>query len=103
MGRSAEHSSLEQRLDILHRAQAGEDDPTIARSIGLSRWTVRKWRRLGTRGGREALTQRLGRPPTGALTQVALPLRDEIRRLRIAHPGWGPVTLRLEIRKQRWR
>ena len=100
MGRSAQHSSLEQRLDILHRAQAGEDDPTIARAVGLSRWTVRKWRRLGTRGGRVALTRRLGRPPSGALTQTAAPLRDEIRRLRLAHPGWGPVTLRLEIDQQ---
>ena len=101
MNRATQHTSLGQRLEILQRAQDGADDPTIARTMALSPWTVRKWRRLGRPSAqRSALAPRMGRPPTGALGHFALSLREEIRHLRTANPGWGAKTLRLEIEKR---
>ncbi len=42
-----------------------------------------------------------GRPPTGALGSFSH-IRQTLHQMREEHPGWGPVTLRLELEKQGW-
>jgi hypothetical protein len=39
----------------------------------------------------------MGRPAAGPLSQAAAGVVAEIRRLRAAHPGWGPLTLQTEL------
>jgi transposase len=101
MGQGNHAPTLQQRLEIAARAARGETDPQIAAALQLSPATVRKWRRRGQREGRSGLGSHMGRPRTGALGQTSLELRDAARELRLAHPGWGPQTLRLELAHDR--
>ena len=101
MGQGNHATTLQQRLEISDRAERGETDPQIAAALQLSPATVRKWRRRGQREGRSGLGSHMGRPRTGALGQTSLELRDAARELRLAHPGWGPQTLRLELAHDR--
>ena len=101
MGQGNHATTLQQRLEISERADRGETDPQIAAALQLSPATVRKWRRRGQREGRSGLGSHMGRPRTGALGQTSLALRDAARELRLAHPGWGPQTLRLELAHDR--
>ena len=95
MPRRAPKTSLQERQAILARTQAGEPAPQIAAALGWSVHTVRKWRRLARRGA--PLSPRIGRLPTGPLGQFPPALAAAIRQLRLAHPGWGPTTLLLEL------
>jgi hypothetical protein len=89
-------TTLQQRLEIWDRAQRGETDPQIAAVMQLNPITVRKWRRRVQHQGRAGLGSRRGRPARGVLSQASPELRQTVRDLRAAHPGWGPETLRLE-------
>ncbi len=97
MPQRGQATTLEQRVEIVERAKAGETDAQIARGLGLSSWTVRKWRRKGEKEGRVGLSPPQGRPATGALGTVSLRMRKAVRELRESHPGWGPLTLRVEL------
>lgn len=90
-------SSLEERIEIGERWQAGQTDQQIAQTMGFSVWTVRKWRRKYQRSGRAGLSLPLGRPPTGALGQFPQEMRQRVQQMRQQHPGWGPLTLRTEL------
>ena len=89
---------FEQRLAIWELAQHGQTDAQIAQHLGLGRAVVRKWRRRARRQGRAGLSSTLGRPRRGALSHSPASI-PEVRRLRQAHPGWGPLTLRVEVGK----
>ncbi len=69
-------TTLEERIEIGERWEAGQTDPEIAAAMGRSVWTVRKWRRKYQREGRSGLASHMGRPPTGALGQFPLEMRD---------------------------
>ncbi|HET60217.1 MAG TPA: helix-turn-helix domain-containing protein [Chloroflexi bacterium] len=97
MSRQGNVTTLQQRLEIHARSEAGETDPQIAAAMGLSYWVVRKWRRCQAHEGRVSLAVPPGRPATGALGSVALALREAIQALRQAHPGWGPQTILTEL------
>lgn len=97
MAHQGRRTTLAERLDISARATAGQSDPEIAAALDLSVSTVRKWRRKAQREGRAGLASRLGRPSTGALGQFPSSIREAIDQMRRAHPGWGPLTLRLEL------
>ncbi len=90
-------TTLQQRLEIVERAQAGESDAAIAQALSFSRWTVRKWRRKERDQGRAGLTPSRGRPATGALGTVSTEISEAIRAMRQVHPGWGPETIRTEL------
>jgi transposase len=90
-------TTLAERVEIGERWEAGQKDPEIAAAMGLSVSTVRKWRRKYKKEGRAGLTSRIGRPPTGALGQFPLEIRDTIREMRMEHPGWGPITIRTAL------
>lgn len=101
MGQGNRATTLQQRLEIADRAARGETDPQIATLLQLSPATVRKWRRRAQCEGRRGLSSHMGRPRTGALGQTSLEIRDTARELRLANPGWGPQTLRLELARDR--
>jgi transposase InsO family protein len=96
---SANHqaTTLQQRIEIGERAQRGETDPQIAAALQLSPSTVRKWRRKLQHEGRSGLAPKIGRPKSGILSTVLPELRTALRETRLARPGWGPQTLRLEL------
>jgi transposase len=89
-------TTLEERIEIGERWEAGQTDPEIAEALGCSVWTIRKWRRKYQREGRSGLASRMGRPPTGALGYFPKRVRDIILEMRDANPGWGPDTIRAE-------
>jgi hypothetical protein len=90
-------TTYEERLEIGERWAAGESDPEIAAAMNRSLWTVRKWRRSYQQDGRAGLVSHMGRPAKGALGQFPLDMRDEIRKMRQANPGWGPMTILGEL------
>jgi len=94
-------TTFEERIEIGERWETGQRDPEIAAAMGRSVWTVRKWRRKYQREGRSGLVSRMGRPPTGALGQFPLEMRDAVREMREHHSGWGPLTIRMELEDDR--
>ncbi len=103
MNRRGHITTFQERVEIAERAAAGQTDAESASALGCSRWTVRKWRRIAQREGREGLTSEVGRPPIGPLGTVPAALRDTIRQVRQDHPGWGPNTILAALRTDpRW-
>lgn len=90
-------TTLEERVMILTLAEAGHSDRDIAQRVGCSLRTVRKWRRRGQREGIQGLVSKMGRPATGAMGTFPLIVRETVQSLRQVHPGWGPLTLRIEL------
>jgi len=86
-----------QRLACANQAADGQTDGEMAQRLGWSKWTVRKWRRAYQKNGEEGLLSRMGRPQRGPLSTFPLEVRDELEKMRKAHPGWGPVTLVEEL------
>lgn len=99
MAQPGRRTSLEERVEIGVRWEAGETDREIAAAMGRPVWTVRKWRRKYQREGRAGLFSRMGRPASGALGQFPLQLRDRIREMRRENPGWGASTIQAELEK----
>lgn len=97
MGQGNRPTTLQQRLEIWERAEHGENDAAIAAAMQLSLLTVRKWRRRAQCQGRAGLGSQIGRPKSGPLGHATPELRQAVRQLRSAQPGWGPITLRLEL------
>ena len=100
MAQRGRRTTFKERVEIGERWEAGQKDPEIAAAMGLSVWTVRKWRRKYQAEGRVGLASRMGRPPTGALSQFPLEIRDLIREMRQEHSGWGPLTIRTELENE---
>jgi transposase len=96
MRQRGRRTTLEERIEIGERWEAGQTDPEIGEAMGCSVWVVRKWRRRYQREGRSGLASRMGRPPTGALGHFPKRVREAIREMREANPGWGPDTIRAE-------
>ena len=91
--------SFAERLDIGERWAAGQTDAEIAAALGRSVWVVRKWRRRYQQAGRAGLVSRRGRPATGALGSFPEGVRQAVERMREEHPGWGPLTLLTELKR----
>jgi transposase len=90
-------TTLEDRMLINELARAGLTDTEIAERVGWSPFTVRKWRRRSNNQGRQGVASVMGRPTIGALNTFPSLIRETLRALRIAHPGWGAKTLRAEL------
>ena len=97
MAQANGETTLQQRLEIVERAKAGESDAEIAQALSYSVWTVRKWRRQERDHGRAGLSPKQGRPATGALGTASPEIREAVRTMRQANPGWGPETIRIEL------
>src|SRR4030042_601618 len=92
-------SSLQERVTIQEMARAGLSDPRIAAQLHVSPATVRKWRRRGQRQGSAGLFSKMGRPVKGELSTFPAEMRDTLSTWRKEHPGWGPKTLRAELKR----
>jgi hypothetical protein len=99
MARRGDMTSLTERLTIRDRAAEGATDAVIAAELRRSIWTVRKWRRRGQRGTMTALATRIGRPPAGPLSTWPTELKTHILELRRTHPGWGALTILVELQR----
>jgi transposase InsO family protein len=88
---------LQERVLIQELSQNGMNDPQIARQMGLSVHTVRKWRRKGQAHGVQGLVSHMGRPAQGFLSSFAPQIGATLRAWREAHPGWGAKTLEAEL------
>ncbi len=98
MHRIGQKTTLQERVTIGKQATAGRTDTQIATKLDCSVWTVRKWRRIFVDQGRAGFKNHMGRPATGPLGTIPLELQTAIRRLREAHPGWGPDTILISLR-----
>ena len=99
MPRRAKSMTYPERLACVEMAAAGEKDAQIAQAMGWSKWSVRKWRRAYQEEGEGGLVSRMGRPQGGVLISFPLEVREELETMRKTHPGWGPVTLVEELRR----
>ena len=99
MRQRGQTTTFQTRLEISEHAAAGLNDPQIATAVGCSMWTVRKWRRRSQQLGRVGLTSPMGRPVTGPMSTFPNELKEAILRLRKLHPGWGPNTLLVELKR----
>jgi transposase InsO family protein len=88
-----QRTTFQTRLEISEYAAAGLNDSQIAKTVGCSVWTVRKWRRRTLHQGRIGLTSQMGRPATGPMSTFPSQLKEAVLHLRKLHPGWGPATL----------
>ena len=70
MPRRAPKTSLQERRAILDRSQAGQTAPQIAADLDWSVHIIRKWRRIACHNDDAALSPRIGRTPTGALSST---------------------------------
>jgi hypothetical protein len=93
----ARMTTLQDRATIDQLAQLGYTDRQIAAKVSWKVRTVRKWRRRAQGYGRQGLASQMGRPPTGALGSYPALIRETLRAWRMAHPGWGPKTLRAQL------
>jgi len=89
--------TLQERTEIMVRAEHKENDTEIAEAMQLSIAVVRKGRRQVRDRGRAGLITCMGRPRSGSLGHFAEELRDSIQTMRRQHPGWGAATLRIEL------
>jgi transposase len=97
MSQTGRTTTLEERVMIAERVDAGRSSPEIAAELGRPVSTVRKWRQRYLQEGRAGLTSQMGRPASGALSTFSPELRATILELRDQHPGWGPQTLQQEL------
>jgi transposase len=89
--------TLQERSEIMVRAERKENDTQIADAMNLSIAVVRKWRRRTRDHGRDGLIASMGRPRSGPLGHFSEELRDAVKEMRDSHPGWGAGTLRVEL------
>jgi transposase len=99
MSQKGKTTSLVERIEIGERSQAGQSDMQIAQAMGRPLSTVKKWRRRYEREGRSGMSSCMGRPARGALGQFSAEMRETILTMRKSCPGWGALTLRLELAK----
>lgn len=92
-------TSMAERVEIGEDWAAGQNDRQIALALQRPVSTIRKWRRRNQHAGRPGLASQMGRPARGALGQFPGELLDEIYQMRKAHPGWGPLTILVELKK----
>jgi len=100
MSNKGRTTTLEERVTIAERVDAGQSSREIAVALERPLATVRKWRQRYRREGRAGLSSRMGRPITGVLATASAEMKDAILDLREKHPGWGAQTLRLEVSKE---
>lgn len=94
-------TTLEERVTIAERVEAGQSSQEIAEALNRPLATVRKWRQRYRQKGRAGLSSQMGRPAVGALASTSAEMKDALLELREQHSGWGAQTLRLEIAKDK--
>ncbi len=93
----ARQTTPEQRTDFYRRHVCGESYAQIAASSGVSLECVRYWCRKQKHG--LGVHTRYHIPRRGALSQFDPVVRQAMLALREEHPGWGPISLHLNLEK----
>jgi len=92
-------TTMEERIEIVERAEKGEPTWRIARHLHCRPETVRKWHNRWLQHGRDGLVSHRGRPKSGTLSSFAAEITETLVRWRTAHPGWGATTLLAELKR----
>lgn len=85
-----------EREYICQRKANGVSLVRIAQELCCSAETTRKWWR-NQRDGR--ISRKRGRPKQGALSTYPVTIREKAIELKRAHPHWGPISIRLELKR----
>jgi hypothetical protein len=96
--RSTTHA---ERVEIVERHLQGQSLPTVAKAMGLSYYTARKWWRVYRREGWSGLLPKpLGPPAAGLLGHFDPLVKYVALRLKLEHPKWGPTTTLFYMRRR---
>jgi transposase len=87
MSQKGKTTTLEERVIIAERVQAGQSSREIAEELGRPQATVRKWRQRYRREGRSSLSSQMGRPANGALASAPAEMKEALLELREKHPA----------------
>jgi transposase len=90
-------TSLQQRVMIADLSRQGATDSQIGAQLGISVYTVRKWRRRTKQQADTGSPGQMGRRPAGAMSTSGKEVVNALKYWRESHPGWGPKTLRAEL------
>jgi transposase len=99
MSIKGQNTDLAERIEIGNRWQSGQSDAQIAQELRRPISTIRKWRRRYQQQGQAGLVSPMGRPKGGPLSGFEGDVVAAIARMRQSHPGWGAVTIRIELEK----
>jgi len=86
-------TTLAQR-NLIAQLSKTKTSAEISARLGLSIWTVRKWRQ---RLSKKSPIPAMGRPKKGALSSFCPRLVQRIKQLREKHPGWGAASILDEL------
>jgi transposase InsO family protein len=89
---------VEQRYKAVLEVLEGAQVTDVARRYGVARQTVHDWLRRYGDDGLAGLADRSSRPAR-CPHQMPAEVEAKIVELRLAHPGWGPATVRYELAK----
>ena len=81
MVRRGQKTTFQERIWISEQAEAGKSDLEIAAELGSSVWTVRKWRRLFEKKGRDGLTTETRTPSFRSLEHDAVRTASQAARV----------------------
>jgi transposase InsO family protein len=82
---------------ICRRKQEGATHSQVAEELNCSPETIKKWWAYERQG---KVPQPRGRPKQGALSSYSEQIRATAKQLKQSHPHWGPVTVRLKVKKE---
>lgn len=99
---TSSESSVEQRRLIVQLHQQGWTYPAIADDLGVSRWTVMRWVQRYRQDGERGLAYRPRRPGAEHPQTTPAGVRERIRALREAHPGWGARLIHRQLEREGW-
>ncbi len=86
------------RKAFFYRHLGGGSYAEIAAEAGVSRECVRYWCRRQKQGG--GVTSHYPGPAAGLLQRFHPKVRYVVLKLRLQHPGWGPGSIRLGLKKR---
>jgi transposase InsO family protein len=89
---------VEQRYKAVLEVLEGAQVTDVARRYGVARQTVHDWLRRYGDHGLAGLADRSSRPES-CPHQMAPEVEAQVVELRLAHPAWGPETIRYELGK----
>jgi transposase len=99
MSHKGQVTTLEERVIIAERVEAGKSSREIADELERPVATIRKWRQKYLQNGQAGLSSQMGRPADGALATSPAEMKDALLELREKHFGWGAQMPKLEITK----
>jgi hypothetical protein len=94
----AERTNERQRLEFYRRNLQGETYAEIAQASGVSLECVRYWCRKQKKG--QGVKSQWHLPKRGVLSQFSGIVIERIQMMRGKHPGWGPVSLWMNLEKE---